>query len=169
MQVLAQSNQLYMGDMLFYLISFIIMALLVWHFAWKPVTEMMKKRADKIADDIDNATNDRKEAAKLAAQRQAELKGSKEEATKIVDDARKNGQSLRSQIIDDAHNDARTIQEQAQRDAEQARQDALKGAKDDVANLSIEIASKLIKKQLNADDQQELIDSYIEGLVKHES
>ncbi|HIX35827.1 MAG TPA: F0F1 ATP synthase subunit B [Candidatus Limosilactobacillus merdigallinarum] len=169
MQVLAQSNQLYMGDMLFYLISFIIMALLVWHFAWNPVTQMMKKRADKIANDIDDATNNRKEAAKLAAQRQEELKVSKEEATKIVDDARKNGQNLRSQIIDDAHNDARTIQEQAQRDAEQARQDALKGAKDDVANLSIEIASKLIKKQLNADDQQELIDSYIEGLVKHES
>ncbi len=169
MQVLAQSNQLYMGDMLFYLISFLIMTILVWHFAWKPVTDMMKKRADKIANDIDNATNNRKEAAKLAAQRQEELKGSKAEATKIVDDARKNGQYLRSKIIDDAHNDARTIQEQAQRDAEQARQDALKGAKDDVANLSIEIASKLIKKQLNADDQQELIDSYIEGLVKHES
>ena len=72
MLVLAESNSLYMGDMLFYLISFIILALLVWHFAWKPVTEMMEKRANKIADDIDSAAKDRKDAAKLAAQRQAE-------------------------------------------------------------------------------------------------
>lgn len=169
MQVLAESNQLYMGDMLFYLISFIIMALLVWHFAWKPVTQMMQKRADKIANDIDNATNDRKKAAEMAAQREKELKGSKAEASKIVADAQTSGQNMRAQIIDDAHKDAQSIQEQAQHDAEQARQDALNSAKDDVANLSIEIASKLIKKQLDADDQQQLIDSYIEGLVKHES
>lgn len=166
MLVLAESNSLYMGDMLFYLISFIILALLVWHYAWKPVTDMMKKRADKIADDIDSASKDRKEAAQLAAQRQSELKGSKQEATKIVDDARKNGQKVHDQIIDEANQDAQSIQEQAQRDAEQARQDALNSAKDDVANLSLEIAAKLIKKQLNADDQQQLIDSYIEGLSK---
>lgn len=166
MLVLAESNRLYMGDMLFYLISFIILALLVWHFAWKPVTQMMEKRANKIADDIDSAASDKKQAAKLAAQRQEELKGSKQEATKIVDDARKNGQNLRDHIVDEAHRNAQSIQEQAQHDAEQARQDALKSAKDDVANLSLDIASKLIKKQLNADDQQELIDSYIEGLSK---
>lgn len=166
MLVLAESNSLYMGDMLFYLISFIILSLLVWHFAWKPVTDMMKKRADKIADDIDSASNDRKEAAKLAAQRQTELQGSKKEATQIVDDARKNGQKLHDQIIDEANQNAQSIQEQAQRDAEQARQDALNSAKDDVANLSLEIAAKLINKQLNADDQQQLIDSYIEGLSK---
>lgn len=166
MLVLAESNSLYMGDMLFYLISFIILALLVWHFAWKPVTDMMKKRADKIADDIDSASKDRKEAAKLAAQRQTELQSSKKEATQIVDDARKNGQKLHDQIIDEANQNAQSIQEQAQRDAEQARQDALNSAKDDVANLSLEIAAKLINKQLNADDQQQLIDSYIEGLSK---
>ena len=166
MLVLAQSNSLYMGDMLFYLISFIILAVLVWHFAWKPVTQMMEKRANKIADDIDNASKDRKEAAKLAAQRQKELQGSKQEATQIVEDARKNGESLRNEIVDKAHQSAQSIQEQAQRDAEQVRQDALKSAKDDVANLSLEIAAKLINKQLNADDQQQLIDSYIEGLSK---
>lgn len=166
MLVLAQSNRLYMGDMLFYLISFIILALLVWHFAWKPVTQMMEKRANKIADDIDSASKDKKQAAQLAAQRQEELKGSKQEATQIVDEARKNGQKVRDQIVDEAHQNAQSIQEQAQHDAEQARQDALKSAKDDVANLSLDIASKLIKKQLNAEDQQELIDSYIEGLSK---
>lgn len=166
MLVLAQSNSLYMGDMLFYLISFIILAVLVWHFAWKPVTQMMEKRAKKIADDIDSATNDRQKAATLAAQRQEELQGSKKEATQIVDQARKNGENVRNQIIDEANQNAQSIQEQAQRDAEQARQDALNSAKDDVANLSIEIASKLIKKELTADDQQALIDSSIEGLIK---
>ncbi|EHS87059.1 ATP synthase subunit b [Limosilactobacillus gastricus PS3] len=169
MFVLAESNSLYVGDQIFYLVSFIILALLVWHFAWKPVTQMMQKRADKIANDIDTAQQSHEEAEKLAAQRQAELKGTKAEAAKIVDDAKKSGESQRTQIVETAQQDAQNLKEQARRDADQARENALRGAKDDVANLSIEIASKLIQKQLNADDQQALIDSYIEGLVKHES
>ena len=158
MFIIAESNQLYLGDMLFYLVSFLIMAALVWHFAWKPVTQMMQKRADKIANDIDSA----------AQSRQEELKGSRQEAATIVDNAKQAGESKRAEIIARAQQDAQNLKNQAQKDAEQARQDALRGAKEDIANLSIEIASKLIHKQLNADDQQALIDTYIEGLVKHE-
>ena len=168
MFIIAESNQLYLGDMLFYLVSFLIMAALVWHFAWKPVTQMMQKRADKIANDIDSAAQSREEAQKLAAKRQEELKGFHQEAATIVDNAKQAGESQRAEIIATAQQDAQNLKNQAQKDAEQARHDALRGAKKDIAKLSIEIASKLIHKQLNADDQQALIDSYIEGLVKHE-
>lgn len=169
MFVLAESNKLYVGDMLFYIVSFIILAALVWHFAWKPVTQMMQKRATKVANDIDSAATKRAEAEKLAKQRQDELAGSKQEATKIVADAKKTGEDQRNKIVEAAQADAANVKQQAAQDAEQARKDALQGAKNDVANLSVEIASKLIHKQLSADDQQALIDSYIEGLVKHES
>ncbi len=54
----------------------------------------------------------------------------------------------------------------AEKDIEQQRQEALANSKKDVASLSIEIASKIITKELNADDQKALIDSYIEGLGK---
>lgn len=45
--VLAESNSLYVGDMVFYIISFIILMLLVKKFAWKPVVKMMHDRAEK--------------------------------------------------------------------------------------------------------------------------
>ena len=48
------------GDFLFYLCTFLILIALVKHFAWGPVTEMMEKRADKIANDIDSAETARK-------------------------------------------------------------------------------------------------------------
>ena len=167
--VLAESNSLYIGDLVFYIVTFIILMLLVKHFAWKPITDMMKKRADKIANDIDNAAKSRESAEKMAAQRQAELQHSQQEAADIVNNAKKSGETQRVQIIESAQNDAQALKQRAQQDAEQARRDALNGAKDDVANLSIEIASKLIHKELNEADQKELIDSYIEGLVDHES
>ena len=105
MFVLAESNQLYVGDMLFYLISFIILAALVWHFAWKPVTDMMEKRAKRVANDIDSAQENRKKAATMAAQREAELKGSKQEAAKIVSDAKRSGENQRTKIVEAAQND----------------------------------------------------------------
>ena len=74
--VLAESNSLYVGDLVFYIVTFIILMLLIKHFAWKPVTDMMKKRADKIASDIDNAAKSRENAEKMAAKRQAELQNS---------------------------------------------------------------------------------------------
>lgn len=115
MFIIAESNQLYLGDMLFYLVSFLIMAALVWHFAWKPVTQMMQKRADKIANDIDSAAQSREEAQKLAAKRQEELKGSRQEAATIVDNAKQAGESQRAEIIATAQQDAQNLKNQAQR------------------------------------------------------
>ena len=164
--VIAESNSLYVGDMVFYIISLIILMALVKKFAWKPIVKIMQDRADKIANDIDSAETARDEATKLAEQRQSELQNSKSEAATIVSDAKQSGEKQRTQIITDAQNDAQVLKNNAQKDAEQAREDALKSAKDDVANLSIEIASKIIHKELSAGDQKSLIDSYIEGLGK---
>lgn len=93
--VLAESNSLYIGDLVFYIVTFIILMLLVKHFAWKPVTDMMKKRADKIANDIDNAARSRESAEKMAAKRQAELQSSRQEAAEIVSNAKKSGETQR--------------------------------------------------------------------------
>ncbi|KRM13519.1 F0F1 ATP synthase subunit B [Paucilactobacillus suebicus] len=167
--VLAESNSLYVGDMIFYIISFVILMLLVKKFAWKPVVKMMHDRAEKIANDIDSAEQSRNEASDLATKRQSELQNSRQEAATIIGNAKQSGEKQRSQIVASAQNDAQALKENAEQDAKQARQDALKSAQNDVANLSIEIASKIIHKELNADDQKALIDSYIEGLGKDES
>lgn len=164
--VLAESNSLYVGDMIFYLVSLVILMLLVKKFAWGPITKMMQDRADKIANDIDSAEASRNEASKLAEQRESELQNARSEAATIVGNAKQSGESQRTQIITSAQIEAQALKENAQQDAEQAREDALKSAKDDVANLSIEIASKIIHKELSAGDQKALIDSYIEGLGK---
>ncbi|WP_137602262.1 F0F1 ATP synthase subunit B [Paucilactobacillus nenjiangensis] len=164
--VLAESNSLYVGDMIFYLVSLVILMLLVKKFAWGPITKMMQDRADKIANDIDSAEASRNEASKLAEQRESELQNARSEAATIVGNAKQSGESQRTQIITSAQSEAQALKENAQQDAEQAREDALKRAKDDVANLSIEIASKIIHKELSAGDQKALIDSYIEGLGK---
>lgn len=161
---------LYFGDTIFYLISFVLLLAVVKKMAWGPITKMMQDRADKISNDIDSAEKSKADAADLAAKREAALANSHAEAQTIVDTAKANGQKRSDQIIAQANVAALKAREKAQHDIAQEREDALNDARNDVADLSIEIASKIIQRELNADDQKALIDSYIEGLGKqHES
>lgn len=163
------ASGLYLGDMLFIGISFIVLMALISVVAWKPITKMMADRADKIANDIDSAQKLRQEASDLAEQRRDALSHSRAEASEIVADAKKSGEKQRSSIVADAQNEATQYKQNARKDIEQERQDALKNVQSDVADISVAIATKIIKKQLDPEGQQALINSYIEGLGKHES
>ena len=156
----------YLGDSLFVLVVFIILVALVGKFAFGPVSKMMQERSNKITNDLDSAAQSREDAAKLAAQRATELKSSKSEAVEIVNTAKQNGEKQREGMVTLAQEEVQTLKQTAKKDIEQSRLDALNSARDDVAQLSIEIASKLIKKELSVTDQKSLINSYIEGLDK---
>lgn len=163
------ASGLYLGDMLFIAVSFLILMALIAKFAWNPATKMMNERAEKIAHDIDSAESSRKEASELADKRKAALADSRNEASEIVADAKTSGEKQRANIVADAQNEATQYKQTARKDIEQERQDALKNVQADVADISIQIATKIIKKQLDPEGQQALINSYIEGFGKHES
>lgn len=163
------ANQVALGDMLFILVSFIVLALLVKHFAWGPVTKMMDARSEKITGDLDYADQERSRAEKLAKEREDALKNSRAEAVEIVNKAKESGETQKKSIVSDAHSEAEELRQRAKSDAAKAREDAMAGAQNDIANLSLEIASKVISKELNADDQKSLIDSYIKELTVNET
>ena len=149
MQFMFAALKLELGDTLYYLLIFAALLLLVKHFAWGPVTKMMEKRRQKVISDLDQAESDRKKAALLANQREAALKDSKQEATQILSTAKSNAEKTKSSII--SH-------------AAQAKTDALNEARDQVADISVAIAEKVISKSLSAADQKDLVDQFIKGL-----
>jgi F-type H+-transporting ATPase subunit b len=125
---------------------------------------MMAKRQDKITSDLDYADQSRDEAEKLLAQRKSELQNTQADAVKIINTAKANGETQGKKIVADAHAEAADLKTKAEADIAQAKQDALNSARDQVADLSVAIASKIIGKELTAGDQQALIDDYIKGL-----
>ena len=148
---------------LWYLIVFSILLLAVKHYAWGPVKDMMEKR-QKVIDDLDQAASDRKKAETLANEREAALKNSRQEATQILSDAKSNAQKTGKQIVSEAMAEASAIREKAKADAAQAETDALNEAREEVADLSVTIAEKVIAKNLSAADQKDLVDQFIKGL-----
>lgn len=149
---------------LWYLIVFSILLLAVKHYAWGPVKDMMEKRRQKVIDDLDQAASDRKKAEILANEREAALKNSRQEATQILSVAKSNAQKIGKQIVSEAKAEASAIREKAKADAAQAKTDALNEAREEVADLSVTIAEKVIAKNLSAADQKDLVDQFIKGL-----
>ncbi|MFD1471500.1 F0F1 ATP synthase subunit B [Companilactobacillus mishanensis] len=159
------AGKLALGDMLFILISFILLTLAVKKYAWGPITKMMDARSEKITGDLDYADQERARADKMAKEREEALRNSRAEAIEIVNKAKENGDDQKKTIVASAHSEAENVRTKAQSDAEKAKQDAMQEAQNDIANLSLEIASKVISKELNSDDQKSLIDSYIKELT----
>ncbi|MCD5547644.1 F0F1 ATP synthase subunit B [Lactobacillus delbrueckii subsp. lactis] len=149
---------------LWYLIVFSILLLAVKHYAWGPVKDMMEKRRQKVIDDLDQAASDRKKAEILANEREAALKNSRQEATQILSVAKSNAQKIGKQIVSEAKAEASAIRERAKADAAQAKTDDLNEARNEVADLSVTIAEKVIAKNLSAADQKDLVDQFIKGL-----
>ncbi|WP_289932877.1 F0F1 ATP synthase subunit B [Lactobacillus delbrueckii] len=149
---------------LWYLIVFSILLLAVKHYAWGPVKDMMEKRRQKVIDDLDQATSDLKKAEILANEREAALKNSRQEATQILSVAKSNAQKTGKQIVSEAKAEASAIRERAKADAAQAKTDALNEARNEVTDLSVTIAEKVIAKNLSATDQKDLVDQFIKGL-----
>ncbi len=162
--VLANTGQSMLSTILFVSVSFLVLLLALKKFAWGPVVNMMQDRENKIASDIDNAEMSKIEADKLEKQRQMELKQSRTEAQKIIAQAKDTAENNAHGILLEAQEHATRIKKQAQEDLRIERDRMIDEAKKEVADLSIEIAAKILKKELSASTHQELIQTSIEKL-----
>lgn len=149
------------GDMLFQLVMFIILLVLLKIFAWKPIMGIMKKREQYIADEIDQAEQSNAEARKLAEEQREILKNSRQEIQTMMEDARKTADEKKEEIIAAARNEAQRLKESAKREIELEKEQAMDSVREQVASLSVLIASKVIEKELSEDDQEQLIKQYI--------
>lgn len=153
---------LHVGDMLVQLVFFIILLVLVKKYAWGPVMGMMQKREEYVANEIEIAEQNRAEAERASKEATEQLRQTKEEAQKIIEDAKHIGVKQQEEIIDTARKEADRIKVSAQEEIQNEKERAIQALQDKVASLSVLIASKVIEKEINAEDQERLINEYIQ-------
>ncbi|WP_251551783.1 F0F1 ATP synthase subunit B [Neobacillus muris] len=150
------------GDIVFQLLMFIILLALLKKFAWGPLMGIMKQREEHISTEIQSAENSRKEAEKILQEQRNLIKEARNEAASLIESARKQGDIQREEIITTARSEAERIKEAAKLEIEQQKEKAVAAIREQVASLSVLIASKVIEKNLNAEDQDKLINEYIQ-------
>jgi F-type H+-transporting ATPase subunit b len=150
------------GDILFQLVMFIILLALLKKFAWGPLMGIMQQREEHIANEIEAAEQSRAEAKKSLEEQRSLLKDARTEAQGLIENAKKQGDVQREEIIAAARTESNRIKESAKLEIEQQKEQAVAAIREQVASLSVLIASKVIEKELSADDQQKLINEYIQ-------
>ncbi|AEF24944.1 F0F1 ATP synthase subunit B [Streptococcus parauberis] len=144
--------------------SILVLYLLLKKFAWGQISGILDERAAKISNDIDKAENARINAENLQVERQKELDGAKSEASQIIVDAKEIGQAQSTKLIEEANDEASRLKEKADIDIERSKAEALSDVKNQMSDLSISLAEKIIGANLDKDAQSKLIDSYLNDL-----
>ncbi|BBP10039.1 F0F1 ATP synthase subunit B [Streptococcus sp. 116-D4] len=144
--------------------SFILLLVLIKKFAWSNITSIFEERAEKIATDIDSAEQARQKAEALAQKREDELSGSRKEAKTIIENAKETAEQSKANILADAKLEAGRLKEKANQEIAQNKVEALQSVKDEVADLTVSLASKIISQNLDGYAHKELIDQYIDQL-----
>ncbi len=162
MSILINSTTL--GDIIITTGSVLVLYWLIRTFAWKQITGIFEERANKINQDIDDAENARQEAQELAQKRQEQLNSAKDDAAKIIDDAKETGNAQSAKILAETRDEVSRLKEKANQDIAQNKAEALSSVKGDVADLTVLLAEKVMTKNLDKAAQSELIDQYLEQL-----
>lgn len=152
------------GTIIYQLLMFIILLALLRKFAWQPLMNIMKQREEHIANEIDQAEKCRQEAEKLLAEQRELMKQSRQEAQALIENARKFAEEQKEQIVASARAEAERVKETAKQEIEREKEQAMAALREQVASLSVFIASKVIEKELTEQDQRKLIEAYIKDV-----
>lgn len=146
-------------------VVFIALFLFLAKFAWKPIIGALNEREESIRQALESAEKAKEEMAALQAGNEKLLREAREERDRIVRDAREAANRLIDQAQTEARKSADKLIEDAKAVINTEKQAALRDVRSQVALFSIEIAEKLIKKNLSSDKaQKDMVEEFIKEI-----
>ena len=149
------------GTTIVTLVTFVILLALLKKFAWGPLKEVMDKRERDINKDIDDAEQAKINAQKLEEENRKTLKETQDEVQRILDDAKIQARKQHEEIIHEANVRANGMIETAQSEINSEKERALADINNQVSELSVLIASKVLRKEISEQDQKDLVEKYL--------
>jgi F-type H+-transporting ATPase subunit b len=145
------------GTIFWTTITFLLLMFILKKMAWKPILTALDEREKKIREALEKADLARKETEEALAKNQGILDQAKREAQEILSKSRKTAEATKQEIVEKAEEEAAHLVEKARKEIGLERDKAIEELKKQTTDLSIQIASKLIRRSLSAEDHKDLI------------
>ena len=149
---------------LFTLANTVALFLVMKKFLWVPVLKMIEERQQEIDSLYAEAGSAKAEAKAMEEEYRNKLSAAADTSERIVREAVARGQSREEEILRQANAEAAAILDKASADIAQEKKKAINDAKDEISVIALAIAGKVVGRELNAEDQSKLVDSFIEEL-----
>ena len=149
---------------LFILLNTLTIFFVARKFLFNPVMKNITERQQEIDDLYAGANSAKTEAEALRTEYQEKLADARTASERIVKEAVARGQAREEDILRKANADAAAIMDKASADIAMEKKKAINDAKNEISGLAMAIAGKVVGRELNAADQETLIDRFIEEL-----
>jgi len=154
------------GLQIWTLITFLVLLVLLAKFAFKPIAQALDSRSETIKKSIDDAEKQRADAKKLMEDYQKQVAAARTEANKIIEEARALGETVRKEVVDKANGEASAAVQRAGEEIQRQKERGIQEMKDTVASLSVQIASRIMEKEINEATHRQLVENLIKDLAK---
>ena len=149
-------------SLLIYLINFLLVLVILYAFAYKPILRLMDQRADRIRESLEASERAREEAASSQEAIQAEIVEARREGQRLMDQARETVERYRGEEMDRARQEAEAFVERAKADIQRERDTAIEEVRINFGDLAITAAERVIRSSLDRQAHEELITQVLE-------
>ena len=146
------------GLFLWTILIFLVLLVLLAKFAWKPLLALLDRREEMIRQSLDDADKAKQELQRLQQESKEILSKARVEAQSILAKSRLEAEKLKGELRQEAKGQADSILRDAEKQIQVETEKAIAVIKNEVVDLSLLVASKLIKKNLSKEDNQSLIE-----------
>jgi len=150
-----------LNELFYSIIAFAVLIILFKKFAFKPIQDGLNARTERIRADLDQAEKAKSSAEDVLMEYKKQLSDAKAESDRIIDEARKQAEKVKADVLNKTNEEVGERKAKATADIEAARSAALASLQSSVADIAIELAEKVVEKNLDRDTNKRLIDSFI--------
>lgn len=144
-------------------ITFVTLLILLKKFAYGPILDTLDKRSQRIHDALDQAEKLKTDADQMFADYSKQLEEAKKEAQKIIDQGKKMGEQMKHEIVEKAKEQSGAMIGRAEAEIQNKADDAIRELQENVATLSVSIAEKVLRKNIDEAEKKRLTeDSLLE-------
>jgi F-type H+-transporting ATPase subunit b len=152
------------GLFIWTILTFLVLLTLLAKFAWRPLLQSLEARQETIRKSLADAEKARQELERLNQESETIINRARVEAESIVGASRADAERLRGELREKARAEAEGIVRNAERQIQLETARALEQIRNEAADLSVAIASKIIQKNLTKEDNERLIDEALKQL-----
>jgi F-type H+-transporting ATPase subunit b len=146
-------------------ITFLVVFALLSRFAFPQLNRMLEARTGKIQGDLERAEQARREAEEELARYREQLANARDEANRIIEEARRTADQLRKDLQAKAEQEAQQIVARAQEEIRAERDRVFQELKTQVGEIAVELAGRVVAKELDRAAHERLIDEFIDQVA----
>ena len=145
------------GLFIWTILTFLVLVALLARFAWRPLLEALERRQATIVQSLDDAQRARQELERLQRESAQMMAAARTEAEAIIARSRSDAEALREELKQKARSEAATIVKNAERQIQLETARAIQQIRHEAVDLSVAIASKILRRQVSREDNEALI------------